>query len=88
MVPEDAVALPLYNLVSSLGMVNSYSALIFPGAASGLAMFLFTQFFKEIPKSLVEAARIDGASDPGIFQCDLTAFCSGSHHCRADDFCK
>ena len=53
MVPEDAVALPLYNLVSSLGMVNSYSALIFPGAASGLAMFLFTQFFKEIPKSLV-----------------------------------
>lgn len=67
MVPEDAVALPLYNLVSSLGMVNSYSALIFPGAASGLAMFLFTQFFKEIPKSLVEAARIDGASWIQVF---------------------
>ena len=45
MVPEDAVALPLYNLISSLGMVNSYAALVFPGAASGLAMFLFTQFF-------------------------------------------
>ena len=67
MVPEDAVALPLYNLVSSLGMVNSYSALIFPGAASGLAMFLFTQFFKEIPKSLVEAACIDGASWIQVF---------------------
>ena len=48
-------------------MVNSYSALIFPGAASGLAMFLFTQFFKEIPKSLVEAARIDGASWIQVF---------------------
>jgi ABC-type sugar transport system, permease component len=62
MVPIDAVALPLYNFIYSLGLVNTYWALILPSAASGLAMFLFTQFFKEIPKSLLEAARIDGAT--------------------------
>lgn len=67
MVPTDAIALPLYDLVSGLGMVNSYWGMILPSAASGLAMFLFTQFFKEIPKSLLEAARIDGANWLQVF---------------------
>lgn len=67
MVPTDAIALPLYDLVSDLGLVNSYWGMILPSAASGLAMFLFTQFFKEIPKSLLEAARIDGANWLQIF---------------------
>jgi ABC-type glycerol-3-phosphate transport system permease component len=62
MVPIDAIALPLYNEISKLGLVNTYWSLILPSAASGLAMFLFTQFFKEIPKDFLEAARIDGAS--------------------------
>ena len=61
MVPTDAIALPLYDLISDMGLVNTYWGMILPSAASGLAMFLFTQFFKEIPKSLLEAARIDGA---------------------------
>ena len=67
MVPIDAIVLPLYNLISRLGLVNSYASLILPSAASGLAMFLFTQFFKELPKSLLEAARIDGASNMRTF---------------------
>lgn len=67
MVPTDAIAIPLYKEVSQLGLINSYWALIFPSAASGLAMFLFTQFFKDIPKSILEAARIDGASWMQIF---------------------
>lgn len=67
MIPTDAIALPLYDLVSDMGMVNTYWGMIFPSAASGLAMFLFTQFFKEIPKSLLEAARIDGANWLQIF---------------------
>lgn len=62
MIPTDAITLPLYNLVSDLNMVNTFPGLIFPSAASGLSMFLFTQFFKEIPRSLLEAGRIDGAS--------------------------
>lgn len=67
MVPTDSIALPLYNLISKMDLVNSYWSLIFPSAASGLAMFLFTQFFKDIPRSLLEAARIDGASWLQIF---------------------
>lgn len=67
MVPTDAIALPLYDLVSDLGLVNTYWGMILPSAASGLAMFLFTQFFKEIPKSLLEAARIDGANWLQVF---------------------
>lgn len=67
MVPTDAIALPLYSLVSSMGIVNTLSALILPSVSSGLAMFLFTQFFKGIPKSLLEAARIDGANWGQIF---------------------
>ena len=67
MVPIDAIVLPLYNLISRLGLVNSYASLILPSAASGLAMFLFTQFFKEIPKSLLGAARIDGANWLQVF---------------------
>ncbi len=67
MIPTDAIALPLYDLISDMGLVNTYWGMIFPSAASGLAMFLFTQFFKEIPKSLLEAARIDGANWIQIF---------------------
>lgn len=68
MVPTDAVALPLYDLISGLGLVNTYWGMILPSAASGLAMFLFTQFFKEIPRSLLEAARIDGANWLQVFK--------------------
>lgn len=67
MVPTDSIALPLYQLISDLGMVNSLAALILPSISSGLAMFLFTQFFRGIPKSLLEAARVDGANWGHIF---------------------
>lgn len=67
MVPADAIAIPLYDEVSQMGLINTYLALILPGAASGLALFLFTQFFKEVPKSLLEAARCDGASWLQVF---------------------
>ena len=67
MVPTDSIALPLYSLISDMGLVNSLSALILPSISSGLAMFLFTQFFRGIPKSLLEAARVDGANWGHIF---------------------
>lgn len=62
MVPTDSIALPLYSFVNQLGLVDSYWGLILPSVSSGLAMFLFTQFFRGIPKSFLEAARIDGAN--------------------------
>ncbi len=62
MVPIDSVALPLYSLIAQLGLVDTRWALILPSLSSGLAMFLFTQFFRGIPVSFLEAARIDGAN--------------------------
>ena len=67
LVPTDSIALPLYSLISDMGLVNSLTALILPSISSGLAMFLFTQFFRGIPKSLLEAARVDGANWSHIF---------------------
>ena len=67
MVPIDSVALPLYTMITQMGLVNTRWALILPSISSGLAMFLFTQFFKGIPVSLLEAARIDGANLRQIF---------------------
>lgn len=62
MVPFESVVIPLYVLVKQLRIDNSYMALIFPGVANGLAIFLFRQFFSEVPSEIMEAARIDGAS--------------------------
>ncbi|MDO5141522.1 MAG: carbohydrate ABC transporter permease [Eubacteriales bacterium] len=67
MVPTDSIALPLYSLISDMGLVNRFAALILPSVSSGLAMFLFTQFFRGIPKSFLEAARVDGANWGQIF---------------------
>lgn len=61
MVPFEGIAIPLYDLVGQLGWIDSYAALIAPGVANGVAIFLFRQFFSEIPQDLVDAARLDGA---------------------------
>lgn len=67
MVPFEAIAIPLYNVANGLGMVDTYAGMIIPAIADGLVTFLFIQFFKDIPPSLVEAARVDGAKWPTIF---------------------
>lgn len=67
MVPADSIALPLYSLISDMGLVNTFAALILPSVSSGLAMFLFTQFFRGIPKDFLEAAQLDGANWGQIF---------------------
>ncbi|MBR1408734.1 MAG: carbohydrate ABC transporter permease [Clostridia bacterium] len=67
MVPIDSVALPLYTMITKMGLVNTRWALILPSISNGLAMFLFTQFFRGIPVSLLEAARIDGANLREVF---------------------
>lgn len=62
MIPFDSISIPLYRIVNTLGWVDTRLALIVPGLGSGLVMLLFVQFFKDIPSSIVEAARIDGAT--------------------------
>ena len=58
----EVTRLPRYIIISSLGMVNTYWAVILPAIASSLGLFLMKQFMEVIPDSLLEAAKIDGAT--------------------------
>jgi multiple sugar transport system permease protein len=67
MVPSTVTLVPLFVLMSAFGLVNSYPALVLPFAAGPFGVFLMRQFMLAIPDDLLEAARIDGASEFGIF---------------------
>jgi multiple sugar transport system permease protein len=67
MLPASATLIPLFILMSSLGLVNTYPGLILPFLAGPLGVFLTRQFFLGIPTELIEAARIDGAGEFRIF---------------------
>lgn len=60
-------ALPAYIVKAKLGLINTYWVLILPTLASTLHMFLLRQFMLQIPDSLLDAAKLDGASDFIIF---------------------
>ncbi|WP_232436794.1 carbohydrate ABC transporter permease [Paenibacillus senegalimassiliensis] len=62
MIPFEVISIPLYSLVNQLGWIDTYAGIIVPGLANGLVVFLFRQFFLELPYSLIESARMDGAS--------------------------
>ncbi|THH36942.1 sn-glycerol-3-phosphate ABC transporter permease UgpE [Aliishimia ponticola] len=67
MLPVEVRILPTYDVITKLGMLNSYQGLIIPLIASATATFLFRQFFMTIPDELVEAARIDRAGPLRFF---------------------
>lgn len=67
MLPGAAILVPQFVLMSALGLVNSYPALILPFLAGPFGVFLTRQFFSGLPDELLEAARIDGASEFRIF---------------------
>ena len=62
MIPFQATLVPLYQIVSGLGWVNTFAALIAPRAADAFGIFLLRQFFVSLPQDIDNAARIDGAS--------------------------
>ena len=62
LVPFEAIAIPLYTVVRSIEWLDTYQGLIGPGVANGIVIFLFRQFFAQIPRELAEAARLEGAS--------------------------
>lgn len=68
MLPVEVRILPTYEVVASLGMLNSYAGLSIPLIASATATFLFRQFFMTVPDELTEAARIDGAGPMKFFR--------------------
>lgn len=62
MVPSQLYLLPQYEIIQSLGWLNTLQALIVPGLFSAFGTFLMRQFFMSLPAELEEAARIDGAN--------------------------
>jgi len=61
MLPVEVRILPTFEVVSNLGMLNSYAGLSIPLIASATATFMFRQVFLTIPDELLESARVDGA---------------------------
>ena len=68
MLPVEVRIGPTYQVVSNLGMLNTYAGLTVPLIASATATFLFRQFFLTVPDELVEAARVDGAGPMRFFK--------------------
>ncbi|WP_371741835.1 carbohydrate ABC transporter permease [Herbiconiux sp. VKM Ac-2851] len=68
MIPFQATLIPIYQLVSDLGWVNTFLGLIVPRAADAFGIFFLRQFFVSLPRDLDNAARIDGASEWRIFR--------------------
>lgn len=67
MIPFQVIMIPLYIEEFKLQILNTYMGLILPRAASAYGIFMLTSFFTSIPKSLDEAARIDGMREWKIY---------------------
>jgi multiple sugar transport system permease protein len=67
MLPKQVLMVPLYLVMARLGLLDTYSALILPFAVDAFSIFLVRQYVFSLPLELEEAARVDGASDAGIF---------------------
>lgn len=67
MVPWAVTIIPQYDMMSRIGWLNTYRALVIPGVFSAFGIFLFRQSISGISDSLIEAAKLDGASDWRIF---------------------
>lgn len=69
MVPSVLILIPQFEVVRDLGMLNSWSALIFPWVAIGqvTAIFIVRAFFESLPAEVFEAARLDGAGEMRVF---------------------
>ncbi|WP_042351118.1 carbohydrate ABC transporter permease [Bacillus massiliigorillae] len=67
MVPAQILLIPNYLIMKSLGLLDSYSALILPGAINFAYIFMMRQFFINFPKEVEEAAQVDGLSRTQTF---------------------
>ena len=67
MIPFQVIMIPLYLVLVKLGITDSLLGLIVPGATSAFGIFFMRQFVESIPSELIDAARIDGATEFGIY---------------------
>jgi alpha-1,4-digalacturonate transport system permease protein len=75
MIPLQVILIPVYQVVASLGMVNSLWGLIIPAAATPTGVFLLRQYMLTLPDELLEAARVDGAGEMRIFLTIVLPLC-------------
>lgn len=94
MIPLEVIMIPIFKVLSFLGLYNSLLALIIPPAATPTGVFMLRQYLLTIPNELIEAARIDGAGEWKIYwriilplcQPILAALAIFSFMWRWDDF--
>jgi len=67
MIPTAVTLIPTYLFVAKLGWLNTMQGLVVPGIASAFGLFMLTQFFGNIPREIMDAALIDGASHFGVY---------------------
>lgn len=66
--PAAVTAIPGFLLIRDLGLLNTFAALVLPGVASGMSIFILKGFFDALPRELYEAASIDGAGEWTVFR--------------------
>jgi multiple sugar transport system permease protein len=67
MIPFEVIMIPLYLIITKLGIQNSYAGLITPFLVTAFGIFLMRQYYVTFPDEILDAARIDGASELKIF---------------------
>jgi multiple sugar transport system permease protein len=67
MIPFFVVLLPIFYMISQLGWINTYQGLIVPNIVTGFGIFLMRQYMLSLPDEVLDAARIDGASEFEIY---------------------
>ena len=67
MVPTEMLIIPWYLMSSQLKWLNTYWSIMFPGLITAFGIFMMRQFFEGVPDELLEAARIDGLNELGIY---------------------
>ena len=66
--PAAVTAIPGFLLIRDLGLLNTFAALVLPGVANGMSIFILKGFFDALPRELYEAAAIDGAGEWTVFR--------------------
>lgn len=67
MVPFEILMLPLYQQTINIGLMNTRSGIVLPFVANASTIFFFRQYLSGIPRSILDAGRVDGATEYGIF---------------------
>ncbi len=78
MVPSEMLIIPWYVSSQRIGIANTYLGIVFPGLISAFGVFVLRQAVLNVPNELIDAARVDGMSEPGIFFRIVLPLISGS----------